>query len=251
MPQHVLTWQRFVRDDDEKGEAVVELATRDNLIFERRGRRGDEPRESRKELASAAAAARGIEKRIATLLAKGFLEDGTAAHPEPAVDTRQAERDELEAAMHQRIARFNEALPAFVAAWQREGFDPLLDFIAEAARTRGANRKLPTELAERCLTLAADIFHVRFTRLEQGPEGEHARSRSIPIKPMRLAAFYVSPSRVAGIARAKALGLLGAHDGVPPEHKEGGWDFYGVDEEVARQIARLVGAPARAPGESS
>lgn len=78
MPHDVLTWRRFVRDDDEKGDEIVELATRDNLIFERRGRRGDEPRESRKELALAVAAARSIEKRIATLLEKGFSEDGTA-----------------------------------------------------------------------------------------------------------------------------------------------------------------------------
>jgi hypothetical protein len=249
MPHQVLTWRRFVRDDEEKGDEIVELATRDNLIFERRGRKGDEPRESRKELASAVAAARSIEKRIATLLEKGFSADGTATHPEPAVDMRQAERDELAAARLQNIAQFNEALPAFVAAWQREGFDPRLDFIAEAARPRGASRKPPTELAERCLALATDIFNVHFTRLEQGPEGEHGRSRPIPIKPVRLAAFYVSPSRVAGISRAKVLGRLSATDGVSPERKEGGWDFYGVDEEVALQITRLVGTHPKEPGE--
>lgn len=95
-------------------------------------------------------------------------------------------------------------------------------------------------IAERCLEVARSAFGIGFYRLQQGPEGEHGQGRPTVVKPIQTAAFYVSPARVVAIVRLHLQGRMSGHDGVGPDVKGGGWDHYGVEDEVRAAIATLV-----------
>lgn len=231
-----LTWRRFVCPDDEKGDLVVELATDGTELLELKARRGQPPRAGIRVLASPEQAARALDKRAAALLGKDHYEDGTRTGPRPLQDDAAAERAEKEEVQRLARAAFADGLPRFVAAWRQLGYDPRLTFHAQSARTTA----LPNALAERCLAEARAAFGVGFERHQQGYQGEHGMGRPIPIKPVEVAAFYVSPPRVAAIARLRLAGRLRGHDGAPPDLKGGGWDHYGVEDEVRAAIEALL-----------
>lgn len=238
-PQRMLTWRRFVRADEVKGDELVEIAADGRVIWERRGRVGTkEPRVVRSEVRSDEAAARGVKQRITNLLAKEFWEEGTAQHPVPEGDTREIARAEREADAVAAREQLERGLRAFVQAWRDAGFDPRLDFAAQAARPGAGGRATPNEIAERCLSIAATTLHLHVSRMEYVDDGDHGGRVTRRIKPVEAAAFYVGPARVAAISRL--AGRFAGTDGPSPERKGGGWDGYGVEDEMRALIAQLV-----------
>lgn len=201
-------WTRLEYGDT----AYVELACEGNKQFVITGtierRRVDVPtRTEIHEVASAAAAARGLEKRIATFKKKGYDFDKTFERAAPQHDSRGAAKAEREERWTEGRLTFEQRLPEFVQRWRALGFDPFQTFDAQSVRG-GITRD---HVAAKCLELATAVFGVAFSGRGRDVEAEHGFSRGFAVR--QVAAFYRSPSFIAMLARLKLQGRLANHDG--------------------------------------
>ena len=209
-----VAWRRFVLDDGR--ESFVELTSAGERIFVRSGHREREPTVEIRTLSSAEAARRGVEKRVATLLRNGYLEDDGVVRPLPDRDTRS---DRAEAQARGR-ASFDEGLPLFVREWRALGFDPARPFVDEC-RGKGLH---PNEVAGQCLALASRIFGVQFSGKTRAYDVEHGDRQSIG---RQSAAFYQAPAHVLAIVLRKLQGRSLRSDDI---------DAPGLADEIAARL---------------
>lgn len=216
----MLDWRRLLLIDTSSGDVWVELATDGAIVFER-----TEARVKEKKLSSPEAARRSLEQRVRALKKQGYLDDGVVTAPRPVFEpgpnprAQQAEEGRLQ---------FERLVPAFVAAWEAQGFDFTRSF-AEEGR---ASKRTAHELATMCLSLASTSFHVHFARQQGWVDPEHGGpNRPFGVSRFDLAGFYLCPARVAAIAREKLRGRLRQDDGFA--EPDATWDW-GGDELLVR-----------------
>ena len=198
-----VSFQRFVIEvgDGEGTERFTELARLGLTVYVCTGRDDEAPTHVEiRALRSEEAAERGLEKRIATLRKNGYLADGVVERPLPLRETA-GERDRAREALYAKArALFDAALPAFLLGWRAEGFDPTLGFHAQCLKVK----RLPNDVALRCLLLASSMFGVAYTRRTTEYDPEHGDV--LPVPERLLAEFYVSPSHVLALAHEKLRG---------------------------------------------
>lgn len=224
----MLSFRRYVLLKSDGDELFVELAQTGPTVYVRSGGRLKAEREEIKELASEAAATRGVDKRIATLRKQGYLEDGVVSRPAPEPDpeprvSRTAERAQRYAAAR---AEFDAALPGFVRAWRGLGFDPGLTFLSQCRGTK----LHPKDVLQRCLELVSGTFGVVFSQRSGTYDVEHGAVRPIPA--YLLVEFYKGPAEVLTIAYGKLRGQGGRGDDV---------DLPGFADEVLARMKALPG----------
>ena len=214
------TWRRLTSDDEWKDEERVEEITSSGTAVYVHRLDGARERWSRRDFASASAAAAHVARRTKQLVADGWDEDDPFEAPLPVIDApppRGTRRDEAR-------ARLVAGLPRFAAAWRKMGYDPEIGFEEECRRVPG-RRLAPSDLADDCLGLAEEVFQTTFSRVTRTWDAEHGEATRIPRR--LLADFYRSPARVLCVARARMAGTGDCDDDDTP----------GLEDEIRAQLA--------------
>lgn len=204
-------------------EPYVELSLDGATLDIATGSRGKPARFERTVARSEAAAARGLERRIATLRRRGYLADDTVERALPALPA-PGDLDTLEARHARGLATFKSALPAFLTEWRAQGFSIDVAF----AKACVGNTLHPNEVAERCLRLASRTFEVEFVGVTRAFDEAHGdRSR---VTRGLSSTFYESPLNVLALALRKLQGHSRTSDDV---------EAPGLTDEIAALIRGL------------
>jgi hypothetical protein len=202
-----LRLRRFLLDDevDEDVEdvevgLVTELGLDDRTVVKRHHRYVNEEHKSTRHesrvYATAAAAARALEKSIKTLEGKGYLEDEPV---EVEVDLQEAAaaRADAKAVSDPLRVVSDECAVEFARAWSARGYKLALTFVEECrGRPRGTH---PAAIAAECLELAEACFGVTFARRTRSADDEHGAIRRVGAR--QLHEFYEGPLAVAALAQ--------------------------------------------------
>lgn len=205
-----VTWERWALEADaefvdEEVRTVVELARAGATIYARTLREGREPSVEIKRLTSDAAAIKSLATRAAKLRKDGYLPDGTTTGPLPAEDTREARAVAQKVAVDAGKAKLDAGVPAFVAAWRAQGYDPVLGFAAQGQRSR----QDPNAVAAACLDTVERVFGMGPVRYTTSYD-EHGKARKVPYRDY--AAFYQRPAHVLAVVREVLQGKFRGHD---------------------------------------
>jgi predicted DNA-binding WGR domain protein len=195
-----ISYRRFVLeeeiDEDLEQRFETDLAVDDRTLRKAHRRfDNEELRSARQEARSYAtreAAERALEKSVASLLRKGYVEDDPVR-----VEVLASSRDEEAAMRAARREDADAAVSELAAAWTARGYRMTVSFVEECrGRPRGV---VPWALAAECLALAEASFGVVFSRRTRALDEEHGRISSIPAR--RLHEHYDGPLAVVALAQ--------------------------------------------------